>query len=162
MKKGIEFISIDNEDFDKLQSVQADSGFAFPANFQEFVKNYSFSSESIVVEMKVDELRGFEFPAEAILYEPSQNDENPLYVESFRDLEDIAQDLAMLQDDTLWIEKKLIVVGYSTAGEKVCIRVDDDTNGEIWRVNDDSVPEDRYKFLASDIHSFIAGLVSKK
>ena len=162
MKKGFDFISQGNNFSERLREIEENSELEFPERFKTFVREYSFSSESIILEMKKDELRGFEFPAEAILFEPSKEDYNPLYFSSFRDLDDIEDELKSIKEDELWLEKGLIVIGYSTVGEKICLGVKSQISDEIWRVNDDSTPQDRFKFLANDIYLFVEGLVSKK
>ncbi|MCP4459089.1 MAG: SMI1/KNR4 family protein [Cytophagales bacterium] len=162
MKKGFDFISKEENFLDKLIEIENSLGFSFPKKFKEFISEYSFSSNSIVLEMKKDELRGFEFPAEAILFDKSKNDENPLYFNNFRDLADLQDDLQNLDTDELWVDKGLIVIGYSTVGEKICLGIKESYKEEIWRVNDDSVVENRFEYLAANIFDFIDGFVSKK
>lgn len=162
MKRGFDFISKDEIVLEHLVQIEQELNFNFPRRFKEFVSNYSFSSNAIVLEMAKDELRGFEFPAEAVLFEPTKEDVNPLYFKSFRDLGDIADELKTIDQDDLWQSKGLIVIGYSTVGEKICLGVKDECLDEIWRVNDDSIPENKYGFLASDIFEFVQGLISKR
>lgn len=162
MKRGFDFISQENNLSEKLREIEMNSDFEFPERFKQFVEKYEFSSESIILEMEKDELRGFEFPAEAVLFEPSKDDYNPLYFSSFRELEDISDELDSIQENDLWLEKGMIVIGYSTVGEKICLGVKSQNLDEIWRVADDSTIENRFKFLADDIFLFVEGLVSKK
>ena len=162
MKKGVDFILKDDLDLEKLEILEGKMGFNFPSHFKSFVSEYSFSNKSIILEMKVDELRGFEFPAEAVLYEPSKTDDNPLFFSKFRNIGDLEDDIKLLDQDELWIEKGLLVIGYSTVGEKICLGIKEECMDEIWRVNDDSIRENMFKFLAENILSFVNGLISKK
>lgn len=79
---------------------------------------------------------------------------------SFRDFAVIMDDLKMITHDDLWLEKGLIVIGYSTVGEKICLGERNDCLDEIWRVNDDTILQNGFKFLAFDIFGFVEGLVS--
>jgi hypothetical protein len=153
MKRGFYFISKNEIVLEYLIQIEQDLNFDFPKRFKEFVSNHSFSSDAIVLDMVKDEMRGFEFPAE---------DPNPLYFKYFRDLGDIADELKSIDQDELWQSKGLIVIGYSTVGEKICLGVKEDCFDEIWRVDDDSIPENKYRFLASDIFEFVQGLISKR
>jgi len=162
MKRGFDFIAKSPSVLDRLLQIEIESGIIFPERFKDFVKEYSISRNSIILEMKKDEVRGFEFPVEAVLFEPSKKDSNPLYFSSFRMIDDIADDLINTQENELWTSRGFVVIGYSTVGEKICLGVKGEFCDEIWRVNDDSIIEGKYKFLAKDIFQFIEGFVSKR
>lgn len=162
MKKGFDFIAKQEDASDLLRSYEVQFNIEFPKRFNDFIAEYSLSSRSIVIEMQKDDKRGFEFPAEVILFEPSKDDKNPLYFSKFRDLGDLKDELAQIEVDTIWVDKKLIVIGYSTVGQKICVGIDGETTDEIWLVTDDAIAEERYKFLAKDIFLFIKDFVSKK
>ena len=160
MKKGFDFISVNQGDFTALQALEIKTAFQFPVNFNKFVNDYSFSSDSIVIETTFDELRGFYFPAEAALFKPSSHSENPIYLNDFRDLEDIEEDLKYLLDDSIWQEKGLIVIGYTTDDEKICLGCKENINDQIWLVREDAMPENKYTHLADNIFTFVRGLHS--
>ncbi|MFA0964000.1 hypothetical protein AB9P05_19490 [Roseivirga sp. BDSF3-8] len=162
MKRGFDFISKDEIVYDYLIQVEQSLHLNFPKRFKYFVSKYPFSSNNIELQMKKDELRGFEFPIEAILFEPTTKTSNPLYFDSFRDLSDIADELKTITEDELWQKMGWITIGYSTVGEKICLGVKGEHLDEIWRVNDDSIAEKKYEFLASDIFEFVEGLISKR
>lgn len=162
MKRGFDFISRQEDVSDLLRDYEGQFNIVFPKRFNDFIKNFSLSSQSIVLEMQKDEKRGFEFPAEAILFEPSTGEKNPLYFSKFRDLSDLRNELLFLEKDAIWTEKGLIVIGFSTVGQKICLGLKSETADEIWLVTDDALIEEKYKYLAPDIYTFIKGLISKK
>ncbi len=160
MKNGFDFISTDQDDFNKLEKLEKKMNFCFPPNFKRFVNNYSFSNKSIVVDTKIDELRGCSFPAEAILYKPSECRKNKIYLDNFCDLEDIEDDLKYLLDDYAWLEKGLIIIGYTTDGEKICLGCTENVTDEIWLLSEDGTVENKYLHLENDIFAFVSGLYS--
>lgn len=162
MKKGFDFISRQEDVSVLLRDYEKQFNIVFPKRFNDFIKDYSLSSKSIILEMRKDEKRGFEFPAEVILFEPSKEEKNPLYFDDFRDLKDLKEDLFLIEEDEIWIDKGLIVIGYSTVGQQICLGLKEDTSDEIWLVTDDAIAEERYKFLAPDIYHFVEGFISKK
>jgi hypothetical protein len=162
MKKGFDFISRQEDVSDLLRSYEKQFKIMFPERFNNFIANYSLSNQSIVLEMQKDEKRGFEFPAEVILFKPSKEEKNPLYFNNFRDLYDLRDELAVLEEEIIWLEKGLVTIGFSTVGQKICLGLKDDVLDEIWLVTDDAIAEERYKFLAPDIYQFVEGFISKK
>lgn len=160
MKKGFDFISVNQDDFKGLAALEKKAGFQFPPNFKKFVSHYSFSSDSVVFETTFDELRDFSFPNEAALYKPSEHSENPVYLNDLRDLEEIEEDLKYLAEDCIWLEKALIVIGYTTDDEKICLGCKENTKDQIWLVRDDTIPENKYAHLADDIFAFVSALQS--
>ena len=160
MKKGFDFISVNKNDFKELTALERKSGFQFPAIFKKFVSHYSFSSDSIVFEMTFDELIDFSFPNEAALYKPSEHSENQVYLNDLRDLEEIEEDLKYLEADCIWLEKTLIVIGYTTNDEKICLGCKENTKDQIWLVREDAISENKYLHLADDIFAFVRELHS--
>ena len=163
MKTGFDFII--KQDTGKgylLSEIEKRTGIKFPEKFKAFVDDYSMTKRSIVLEKKIDQARGIEVPIEAVLFGPSRHYKNPLYFNYFRDVEDLSDDVQNLSGDDLWLNKGLLVIGYSTVGEKICLGVKGGVQDEIWLVNDDSIVENKFTFLAKDIFEFIGGFVSKR
>lgn len=162
MKKGFDFIAKQEGSASILSEIEKETNFSFPPVFKDFVARFGISSDNLVIETERDELRGFEFPVEAVVYPLQDGDSSYLYFSEFRDLEAIGEDIKLLSQDSVWEEMGLIAIDYSTVGEKVCLGVRGEKRDQIWRLNEDSIPENRYTFLAEDIVGFVEGFISKR
>jgi len=160
MKTGFEFIkSRKLEETINLTNIEQLFNFTFPPIFKIFVENFHFSSKGLQVDKHIDDLRGFEVPSEAIIYSPSKDWANPIYIDQFRELEEI---LSGFEEEDDWIVKGLINIGYTSIGSRICLGCLQSNQDQVWEVNDDSVFENKYSFLAENIFVFIRGFDSKK